>query len=715
MDRTSRSELLKIVESQKEKIQRYEARLRDIVSAYKGLLKEKEALEASFQCLTNSKQQANKKLSSASVDNGDKDNDQEKSDKEKCGFSDPLQSEDDCTESEDRVATLTSSLATLTNEKTRLESNYLAEKKLLKQEYEDLQKKLEEKEEISLKKQEEQEKCINELKQKLRAQQLEREQEQTDHAFMLRELQKLVNDGRTAREDLEYQLELTQSSLQAKEKATSQSEQYEKRIHDLSNELKVLRNRLKAAEEKANQPSPLLLQLQMEMGSLKSQYQTQVCQEQQRANEAEENLNTMAEQSEERVSGLEAKLSELSEVVGNYERLRLQDQQAIQRLKERVAQLDTENMALVQAARTPDIKKDLDENDSDTNLDIQALVTKIGKLKKLLKLALHQKTERTYELEGVFYSDLTAECSLCKKYEHELSTLKEEYERYKIRAQAILKSKSLKENTSQDEVLREQMNELREKIKSMHVQHDNEMQKNLDKIDSLHKVVSSLQEKHKAERNQMISEHQHQLSELEGELKKQRKRTVSMLIEKDQEIESLRSLANLPSYDNDFYSESKPTTESAQTRVSPERSDENTSLDEEQTVNLLLKNTPSGPGDMPLLHFAQETARKEVEISSLRCKKYQLETALRELQHAALTKEQRMSEELIRLEELVHKQKRDKSREGANLEYLKNVIYKFLICTDSAGRQKMLNAIVTILEFSPKERDKVQTFWKSRW
>ena len=44
------------------------------------------------------------------------------------------------------------------------------------------------------------------LKQKLRTQQLEREQEQTDHAFMLRELQKLVNDGRTAREDLEYQV-----------------------------------------------------------------------------------------------------------------------------------------------------------------------------------------------------------------------------------------------------------------------------------------------------------------------------------------------------------------------------------------------------------------------------------------------------------------------------------------------------------------------------
>lgn len=704
---------MKIIESQKDKIQRYEARLRDIISAYKGVIKEKEALEASFQCLTStSKPPANKK---SSVDDRDKDNDQEKSDKEKSSFSDPLQSQEDTCDGEDKVATLTASLATLTNEKTRLENNYLAEKKLLKQENEDLQNKLEEKEEIALKKQQEQEKCIHELKQKLRSQQLEREQEQTDHAFMLRELQKLVNDGRTAREDLEYQLEMTQSSLKAKEKVSSQSEQYEKRIHDLSNELQVLRNGLKAAEVKSNQPSPLLLQLQIEMGSLKSQYQSQVCQEQKRANDAEENLNTMAEQSEERVSGLEAKLSELSEVVGNYERLRLQDQQAIQRLKERVAQLDTENMALVQAAHTPDFRKDLDDNEADTNLDIQTLVAKIGKLKKLLKLALHQKTERSYELEGVFYSDLTADCSLCKKYESELSTLKEEYERYKIRAQAILKSKSFKETPSQDEALREQVNELRDKVKSMHVQQENERQKHLDKIDSLHKVVSSTHEKHKAECCQMVSEHQHQISELEGELKKQRKRTVSMLAEKDQEIDHLRSLANLPSSDNDFYSVSQPAAKSSSTRVSPERSNDNATLDEEQTVSLLLKNTPSGPGDMPLLHFAQETARKEVEISSLRCKKYQLETALRELQHAALIKEQRMSEELSHLQELVHKKKRDKSREGANLEYLKNVIYKFLICTDSAGRQKMLNAIVTILEFSPKERDKVQTFWKSRW
>ena len=45
--------------------------------------------------------------------------------------------------------------------------------------------------------------------------------------------------------------------------------------------------------------------------------------------EAEKELKSQSKQSEERVSSLESKLSELSQVVGNYEKLRFQDQQAI--------------------------------------------------------------------------------------------------------------------------------------------------------------------------------------------------------------------------------------------------------------------------------------------------------------------------------------------------------------------------------------------------
>uniref|UniRef100_A0A8C0TZL0 GRIP domain-containing protein n=1 Tax=Cyanistes caeruleus TaxID=156563 RepID=A0A8C0TZL0_CYACU len=62
------------------------------------------------------------------------------------------------------------------------------------------------------------------------------------------------------------------------------------------------------------------------------------------------------------------------------------------------------------------------------------------------------------------------------------------------------------------------------------------------------------------------------------------------------------------------------------------------------------------------------------------------------------------------MEEEMHKQRdralscRDKSREGANLEYLKNVVYRFLTLPDARGRQQTLTAILAILHFSPEEK-----------
>ncbi|GAB1607513.1 GRIP and coiled-coil domain-containing protein 1-like [Argonauta hians] len=733
MDKTTRSELLKTIDSQKDKIQRYEARLRDIISAYKGLSKEKEALEASIQCLS-ARDVNSKKTTTTNKEKHDEN--EKKIDEEKESISHPLQSQSSRelqADNEEMLATLTTTLSVLTNEKSRLESSYVAEKKQLKTENEDLQRRLDENEKIFNQKHKEQDATINDLKQKLRSQQRERELEQTDHAFMLRELQKLVNDERSAREDLEYQLDLSQSALQAKEKANKLSEQYEKRIHDLSNELLVLQNRLKAAEEKSNQPSPLLLELQKELGSLKSQYHSQVYQEEQRANDAEDSLNNMAEQSEVRVSGLETKLSDLSQVVGNYERLRLQDQQAIQRLKDRVAQLDTENMALVQAAHIPRLQKDNKDDDDDDDFDasdVHRIVENIKKYKKLLNTALshHSTTDKTFQLNDIVYSDLAADCSLCKKSEKQLGELKEEYERYKIRAQAILKSRSLKENSSEEDGLREQVSELREKVKTLHIQHELQMKAQLEKEDNLHSIMVTLQEKHQSEQNMTSSEHRHQIAELEEELKKQRNRTISMLMEKDLEIGRLQTLANVP-HTTDMYGQ--PTTLLSQKQVAAATATTTAAVtaavcsrdnispsslpEEQQSFSKLLNNVSTPSGDMPLIHFAQEIARKDVDIASLRSRKYQLETTLRELQHSLLLKEQKAKEEHEQLQEMLRKHERDKSREGANLEYLKNVIYQFLICTDSSGKQKMLNAIVTILQFSPQEREKVYSFCKVRW
>lgn len=52
----SRKELLDTIESQKKQLIQYQTRFKDVVRAYKSLLKEKEALEASLKVLTASQE-----------------------------------------------------------------------------------------------------------------------------------------------------------------------------------------------------------------------------------------------------------------------------------------------------------------------------------------------------------------------------------------------------------------------------------------------------------------------------------------------------------------------------------------------------------------------------------------------------------------------------------------------------------------------------------
>ena len=47
---------------------------------------------------------------------------------------------------------------------------------------------------------------FNQWKSRVRVSQLEREKEQTDHALMLRELQKMLADERIAREQVEHKV-----------------------------------------------------------------------------------------------------------------------------------------------------------------------------------------------------------------------------------------------------------------------------------------------------------------------------------------------------------------------------------------------------------------------------------------------------------------------------------------------------------------------------
>jgi predicted RNase H-like nuclease (RuvC/YqgF family) len=117
---------------------------------------------------------------------------------------------------------------------------------------------------------------------------------------------------------------------------------------------------------------------------------------------------------------------------------------------------------------------------------------------------------------------------------------------------------------------------------------------------------------------------------------------------------------------------------------------------------------PTNGGESPhMLHYAHELARRDVEISNLRKAKHQLESRFRELQRAATTEEERHQEKISQLSEEVARLQRCQSREGANLEYLKNVVLSFLLSNDSSSKRHMLNAIAAVLRFSSPELERV--------
>lgn len=261
------------------------------------------------------------------------------------------------------------------------------------------------------------------------------------------------------------------------------------------------------------------------------------------------------------------------------------------------------------------------------------------------------------------------------------------------------------------EALRSQITDLRDKIKNLHLQQDEESEKLSQKVENSHKALINLTEKHKHDVALMEAEHRHKMTELEMEIKKQRDRTVSLLAEKDRELEFYKH-QNFEG--NPYYPHLRNPPDSGASAELPQDLNRQ-KTEEEEAVSRLLNLRTLGQSDSNMLFFTQEIARKDVEINTLRKQKHQLETTLRELQVTASTKDEELHDQIDGMREEIRKCERDKSREGANLEYLKNVTYKFLITTDPQSKQQMLNAITTILQFSPQEKAVVHTQFKGWW
>lgn len=576
-----------------------------------------------------------------------------------------------------------------------MEASYLADKKKMKQDLEDASKKAEEERgrlEGELKGLQEQ---IAETKARLITQQHDRAQEQSNHALMLRELQKLLQEERTQRQDLELRLEETREALAGRAYAAGQMEGFELQTKQLSREVEELKGELQALREEKNRPDPRLQELQEEAASLKSHFQAQLQQEMRKTALVEDLLRQQSQVEEQRVAALENQISEVSELLGTYEKAKQKDQLAIQKLKERILQLDLENktLALAASSRSP-----LDSHGEECSLDVNVLKDKMEKLKRLLQVAARKSqvtldVEKLCDLEIMPSSEAAdGEKASALYYQQELKQLKEEFERYKMRAQVVLKSKNTKDGNLAKELeeAQEQLAELKEKYISLRLSCEELERQHQQEAEDWKQELARLQHLHRQELERSQLDFRDRTLKLEEELHKQRDRALAVLAEKDLELEQLRSVA---------LSSGLPGHRSPVGGGGPgDPADTSSSDSLTQALQLAAASEPT------FFLYAEQLARKEVEITSLRKQKHRLEVEVHQLQDRLLEEGEQHREEVGALQSHIEKNIRDQSREGANLGYLKNIIYRFLTLPDTLGRQQTLTAILTILHFSPEEK-----------
>lgn len=409
----------------------------------------------------------------------------------------------------------------------------------------------------------------------------------------------------------------------------------------------------------------------------------------------EDQLHRLSQVEEQRVAALENQISELSELLGTYEKAKHKDQLTIQKLKERILQLDLENktLALAASSRSP-----LDSHGDESSLDVNVLKDKMEKLKRLLQVAA-RKSQVTLDVEKVCDLEImpSSEAADGEKatslyYQQELKQLKEEFERYKLRAQVVLKSKNTKDGNLAKELedAQEQLAELKEKYISLRLSCEELERQHQRETEDWKQEQARLQQLHRQELERSQLDFRERTLKLEEELHKQRDRTLAVLAEKDLELEQLRAVALSSSLSG---------------RRSPVGSGGPGDLVETASMDSLTQALQLAAANEPTFFlYAEQLARKEVEISSLRKQKHRLEVEVRQLHDQLLEEGEQHREEVVALQSHIEKNIRDQSREGANLEYLKNIIYRFLTLPDSLGRQQTLTAILTILHFSPEEK-----------
>ncbi|XP_050428694.1 GRIP and coiled-coil domain-containing protein 1 isoform X1 [Adelges cooleyi] len=603
--------------NEQSELEKYKKNLHNLVVAYKKLTLEKNALEETLK-------------TSAKFDRDD------------ASETDTSEISNDSHQS--RFINLVNTIANLQRERNEAEEKSAIEKIVYQNEKLELEKAVKElnNKMDTLKKLQRLE--MENIKGKFNKERLQREKEFNDHGVMMRELQTLLAEERRQKEQAESLAEQLQKEVTHLQRDI---EIFKKQAHDMEIELNDIKQKLKYREEDT---SGMLAQLRQEVKAVRQNHTVAISQEQQRAAEAENRARELAVAHEIRVSNLETRLSELSNSIGVYDKIRNEDEQTIKHLKEQIKKLEIEHK-------------------NDTDYTVSEIIEKFKHYKNLL-LNLAKTSEVPLNIEAdVILKDLDYNISINDSKSNDNT---KKYEENKI-----TKEKSHKQDT---QVLLNQVKNLKQQVNILQSERDQLERICKEKIEEDTEASASWKEKYM--KNDL--EWRKRTSYLEQQLLRQRDKAQEMVADKEQELNSLRELIQC-------------------TKTNRKMSHSSTGSKKEFQDYIDEESNKKGSH---LLHYAHELALKDMEISKFRKSKSKLESKYRDLQKSTADMQQQYEGDVDRLNQQIKRLEMCKSREGANLEYLKNVTLSYFLTADDKIRKHMVNAIAAVLKFSDNETEK---------
>lgn len=251
-----------------------------------------------------------------------------------------------------------------------------------------------------------------------------------------------------------------------------------------------------------------------------------------------------------------------------------------------------------------------------------------------------------YSVEFLKSLDLHSINEEVNDYKEKYESLQRDFEMYKEQMSIKLKSlesnlhgdnKDNKNDSSDVNLIKTYSKNLEERIRMLSKElnyRENEMQM---KMELQSQQFNEERTKFNLILSQKESEYRGKISDLEHQLLRQRERSFAVIEEKDQEIRTLKSSIRTMLLKKDSNLLSTMDSKSGFNDKSPEPIADFVSA-------MLSVDNP------PLLHYAQELSRREIQVAGLRKQNSELENNLRENQRDLLAVTQRHADEIKSLE-----------------------------------------------------------------